>query len=243
MLLYLLGIVLMGVSAAQQQQTQTNSVIRTTNSVDIQLCVQTAFLTPQRDAFLQALTTHLTQDILNSNALYLDRLYTTVDGGLCYLFVYQAPSPENAVNVLERLAEQTAVYVPLGATTIQCSVDAAQWSGDNLAYLGAPFPGMWTVNDLLLWGACFLTVLSLCLSGLCCYAFILLRRAQNPAPSSSSSSSTASASTAASSKGSDTHSMGHHLKLSASSASHLMKQGLNATATAGGKSTAKKGTD
>jgi hypothetical protein len=167
-----------GLMMASGATAQANSVIRTSNSIDIQLCVQTAFLTPQRDAFLQALTTHLMQDILNSNALYLDRQYTTVEGGLCYLFVYQAPGPDNAISVLERLAEQTAVYVPLGATTIQCSVEAAQWSGDALSYLGAPFPGLWTVNDLILWGACFLTVLCLCSSGLCCYSFIVLHRVQ-----------------------------------------------------------------
>lgn len=174
--LWILFFLAMSISSAQP-----NSVIRTTNSVDVQVCVETAFLTPQRDAFLQTLTSYLMQSILNSNALYLDRQYTTVDGGLCYLFVYQAPEPDNAINVLERLAEQPALYVPFGSTTIQCTVEAAQWSGDNLSYLGAPFPGLWTVNDLVLWGACFLTVLFLCLSGMCCYAFIVLRsdKAQN----------------------------------------------------------------
>jgi hypothetical protein len=157
-------------------RAQHNSVIRTTNSVDVQLCVQTAFLTPQRDAFLQALIAYLTESILNSNALYLDRQYTTTDGGLCYLFVYQAPGPDNAVSVLERLAEQRTLSVPFGNAPIQCSVQAAQWAGDDLSYLGAPLPGLWTVNDLLLWGACCLTVVFLCMSGMCCYAFVVLRR-------------------------------------------------------------------
>jgi hypothetical protein len=159
---------------------QTNGIIRNTNSVEVQLCVQTAFLTSQRDVFLQALTDYLTQSILNSNALYLDRQYTTTDGALCYLFVYQAPGPDNAVSVMLRLAEQTTLSVPFGTTRIECQVQAAQWSGDSLSYLGAPLPGLWTVNDLVLWGACFLTVLFLCMSGLCCYAFIMLHGAKAP---------------------------------------------------------------
>ena len=154
---------------------QSNAIIRSTNSVDVQLCVQTAFLTPQRDAFLQALTNYMTQSLLNSNALYLDRQYTTTEGALCYLFVYQGTSPDNAQLVVERLAEQQTLTIPFATTTIECGVMAAQWSGDNLSYLGAPMPPLWTVNDLLLWGSCMMVVLFFCMSGMCCYAFCLLR--------------------------------------------------------------------
>ena len=54
---------------------------------------------------------------------------------------------------------------------VQCKVDASIWSGDDLTYLGTPFPVMWKVNDLLLWGSCILSMLFVCMSALCCYAF------------------------------------------------------------------------
>lgn len=180
--LLFISIIIISYVKSADISTNSNSIIRTTNSVDIQICVQSAFLTPQRDLFLQALIEYLTQAILNNNALYLDRQYTTNEGALCYLFVYQAPGPENAVSVMERLSEQPNLRIPFASTTIQCSIQAAQWSGDNLSYLGAPFPGLWTVNDLILWGSCILTVIFLCMSGMCCYAFIILQRKSTALP-------------------------------------------------------------
>jgi hypothetical protein len=161
--------------------SQSNAVLRSTNSVDIQLCVSTAILSPQRDAFQQALASYLMQTILNSNALYLDRQYTTDEGALCYLYVYQGQSPSNAMRVLERLTQQSTLGIPFASTTIQCSVAAAQWTGDSLDYLGAPFPGLWTINDVVLWGACLLSLLTLCMAGGCCYALCKLRQTQPPA--------------------------------------------------------------
>ncbi len=155
-----------------------DGVMRTTNSVDIQVCVNSAFLTPQRDAFQAALCGYLTGSVLNSNGLYLDRQFTTGAGSLCYLYVFQAPSPKYAQLTLGRLTEQASITVPLSGADIACSVSAAQWSGDNLSYLGAPFPLLWTVNDMLLWGGCLLSVLFLCMSGLCCFALLRLRAAR-----------------------------------------------------------------
>jgi len=146
------------------------SIIRSSNSVDIQVCVNTAFLTPQRDVFQKALWGYLS-NLLNNNGIYLDRQYTTQNGNLCYLYVFQAPNAHYGVLALELLSSQTSPDVPMvDGSTILCSVSAAQWSGDSLSYLGVPFPGLWTANDLLLWGACLLSVLFLCMSGLCCFA-------------------------------------------------------------------------
>ena len=147
-----------------------DAVMRTSNSVDIQVCVNTAFLTPQRDVFQGALWTYLTGSLLNNNGLYLDRQYTTSQGNLCYLYVFQAPNPHLATMALAMLTSHSSILVPLSDTSIQCGLSAAQWSGDNLSYLGAPFPLLWTVNDLVLWGGCVLGVLFLCMSGLCCFA-------------------------------------------------------------------------
>jgi len=154
----------------------SNAVLRTSNSVDVQVCVTTAFLTPLRGDFQTALFAYLTQTILKSDALYLDRQYTTAQGGLCYLYVYQGTSPSNAVQALERLTQQ--ISIQLGQDTIECSVTAAQWSGDDLSYLGAPFPLLWTVNDLVLWTSCVLAGLCLCVAGICCFALCKLRQQQ-----------------------------------------------------------------
>lgn len=157
----------------------TNQVIRSTNSVDIQICIQTAFLTPQRDVFQQTLSAYIMQNILSSNALYLDRQYTTNQSVLCYLYVYQGSSPSNAVSVLQRLAQRSTLQIPFAGSAIDCAVTAAQWSGDDLSYLGAPFPQLWTVNDLVLWGSCMLAVLILCMSGICIFALCKLRGHEN----------------------------------------------------------------
>lgn len=166
----------------------SNSVMRTGNSVDIQACVNTAFLTPQRDLFQSALWGYLAGSLLNNNGLYLDRQYTTTQGGLCYLYVFQAPNPRLAAMALAMLTSHSSILVPLSDTSIECSVSAVQWSGDNLSYLGAPFPMLWTVNDLVLWGGCILGILFLCMSGLCCFAMCKLQAKGGETTTTSNSS-------------------------------------------------------
>lgn len=168
-------------TASMEEGPQMATLIkRTISSVDIQLCVQGSLLTTQRAAFQKVLLQYLKVSILSDTAVYLERQYTSLDGGdICFLYVYQAPTPEYsvyAVSFLTTKATNRIITVPFlipstGATVqIPCKVDAAQWSGDDLALLGAPFPGLWKVNDVLLWGSCLLSVLFLCMSTLCCYA-------------------------------------------------------------------------
>jgi hypothetical protein len=153
-------------------------VPRSSKSVDIQLCVLTGVLTTQRAEFQQTLLTHLQTNVLQSTDVYMESQYTTlVEGNLCYLCVYQAPNTEYSAYAVKKLAalNNQLLYVPFtlgGGVNVQipCKVDAAQWSGDDLTYLGVPFPVMWKVNDLLLWGSCMLSLLFVCMSALCCYA-------------------------------------------------------------------------
>jgi hypothetical protein len=165
---------MMAASAAAQETA------RTASSVDIQVCLFGGeILATQRAEFQAVLLRHLQTNVLSNTAVYLERQYTTLSGGdLCYLYVYQAPTPEYsgyAVRQLAGLNERT-MEVPFklassGVTVaIRCRVDAAQWSGDDLQNLGVPVPFMWKVNDVLLWGSSLLSVLFVCMSGLCCYA-------------------------------------------------------------------------
>ena len=153
---------------------------RSASSVDIQLCVlNVGVLATQRSEFQTALLNHLQTNILSSTAVYLERQYTTLTGtDLCFLYVYQAPNPDYSAYAVRQFAAmneqilQVPFTIPSSGVTvlISCKVDAAQWNGDDLTYLGAPMPVMWNVNDILLWGSCMVSLLFLCLSGLCCYA-------------------------------------------------------------------------
>jgi hypothetical protein len=160
-------------------QESTTLIQRTTNSVDIQICVQGSVLSTQRSDFQKALLQYLQDTILSTNAVYLERQYTTLQSGdLCFLYVYQAPNTAYSLIAVQRFSSMTdqLIHVPFTFATsganvlIPCKVDAAQWNGDDLTYLGTPFPAMWKVNDLLLWGSCILSLLFVCMSALCCYA-------------------------------------------------------------------------
>lgn len=167
--------------SADEQQSSNNPITRTSSSVDIQLCILNGggILATQRADFQTVLLSHLRQNVFSNTAVYLERQYTTLSGSdFCYLYVYQAPNPDYSAYAVKQLAALTdqILHVPFkmpatGITvTIECKVDAAQWSGDDLTYLGTPIPFMWKVNDLLLWGSSVLSLLFVCMSGLCCYA-------------------------------------------------------------------------
>ena len=170
------------IDAQLEQQGSTTTIPRSASSVDIQLCVLSGFLLPtQRTEFQQVLLTHLQTQILSDTGVYLERQYTTLsEANLCYLCVYQAPNTDYAVYAVKKFAALPSqlLYIPFtfSSTTgvsvqIPCKVDAAVWSGDDLTYLGTPFPvKWWKVNDLLLWGSSLVSLLFVCLSSLCCYA-------------------------------------------------------------------------
>lgn len=179
----LAALLLVLVSSPADAEQQAASIIpRSASSVDIQLCVLSGFLLPtQRTEFQQVLLTHLQTQILSDTGVYLERQYTTLtEGNLCYLCVYQAPTTDYAVYAVKKFAALPSqlLYIPFTFSTtagvsvqIPCKVDAALWSGDDLTYLGTPFPvKWWKVNDLLLWGSSLVSLLFVCLSSLCCYA-------------------------------------------------------------------------
>ena len=182
-ILLLLLLLLLATTAKVEAQQDTAAaatlIQRTTSSVDIQICVQGSLLATQRAAFQQELLKYLQTQVLNDNGVYLERQYTTITGGgMCFLYVYQGPNPDFSVYAVRQFAAMNnqMFNVPFTfpstgiSVQIPCKVDAAQWTGDDLTYLGTPIPGMWKVNDLLLWGSCLLSVLFLCMSCLCCYA-------------------------------------------------------------------------
>ena len=79
---------------AQLAAPTSEQTISTTSSVDIQVCIG-GVLSDERTAVEQAVLSTLTQGLATS-AVYPTRQYTTSQGAVCYMFVYQAPSPSAA---------------------------------------------------------------------------------------------------------------------------------------------------
>jgi hypothetical protein len=134
--------------------------MRTTASVDVQVCAP-GVLTEERAAVAAAVLTTLRYLLMQTTAVYLVREYTTaVSGDMCLLYVYQAPSPTAAAYTEVLLAQQ--VGVPVGALSVSytsatgasvtavCALAVSQWQGED-----APLPLLpsVTADDLLLWGA------------------------------------------------------------------------------------------
>ena len=162
-------------------------VVHTTDSVDIQVCVSGLLGAPSRGAFQAALATFL-QTELASTAVYLDSTFTDNAQDYCLWYVYQAPNPTMARQALEALNPRgvaaPVLALPFQNAVVNGTVTATQWSGDSTAYLGVPLPGAWSVNDLLLWGACIAGGLALCVGGACCYAGCVTSRADDEAAQS-----------------------------------------------------------
>lgn len=104
--------------------TATEQTMRTTSSTDIQICVE-GVLSDERDAMQIVATNTLTVG-LASSAVYVVRRYTTPLGATCYLFVYQAPSPDVARKAGVLLAQllPSATELPLVYKNTQIKVTA-----------------------------------------------------------------------------------------------------------------------
>lgn len=138
--------------------------MRTTSSVDVQVCVD-GVLSSERDAVQQATLATLTA-ALSSSAVYVVRRYTTALGAACFLFVYQAPSPDEARTAAVRLGQLATGGLPIiyQNTQIRGSFEAVPWRGEEPP-LGAP-----SIASLMLWGGAGAGVLLACIGGMCCFA-------------------------------------------------------------------------
>ena len=158
------------ISLTAGQPPQPEETLRTTSSVDVQVCVD-GVLSTERDAVQQATQATLTA-ALSSSAVYAVRRYTTASGAACFLFVYQAPSPEGARTAAARLGQLAAggdgLPIVYRNTQIRGSYEAVPWRGEE----PPPVAGAPSVGTLILWGGVGGGVLLACLVGTCCFALL-----------------------------------------------------------------------
>ena len=106
--------------------------LRTTSSVDIQVCAG-GLLSDQRDAAGAAVLTQLQYLLSRTTAVYLVRMSTTQLGTVCWLFVYQAPSPAFAATAETLIAQQSgagSLVVAFNGQQLQCTTDVVPWVGE-----------------------------------------------------------------------------------------------------------------
>jgi len=122
---------------AQQQPLNSNSelTVRTTSSVDIQVCAA-GVLTDERSTVQTAIATKLKFQLSQTTAVYLIRQYTTALGTVCFLYVYQAPSPQiaaetEAILTYEAGSGLLSVVYGTNSASLQCSLSVVPWQGED----------------------------------------------------------------------------------------------------------------
>ena len=151
----------------------SSETFRTTSSVDIQVCAP-AVLSSERDSVMESVQAHL-KNTLASTAVYSVRVYTTAEkGSVCFLFVFQAPSPSSARAAVPLLVGNSGqINVQYESAYVACTITAVPWTGIENS-LGLPWA--WTGQDILLWGTCTGVLLLVCVIGVCCYVQLALSK-------------------------------------------------------------------
>jgi hypothetical protein len=172
--------------ATNAQLANTESTSRTPNSVEIQACLNPNVVISSHLSAVRAKLLSDFQTQLKSSAVYHIQTYTNtvknvqpgtqteVTGGTCFLYVYQAISPEKAreaITVISVFPKVSIIQVEGGLSeTIPVNVKAFPWTPveDTFMSLG------WNVKgtDLILWGACLGALLVFCVIGVCILAHV-----------------------------------------------------------------------
>lgn len=172
---YLFILILLHFSVFTCQQDQGDSLIRSTNTVDIQVCAS-SILSNSRD-LLQVTINENLKAILQTSAIYLTRTYTTDLGTICFLYVYQSTSPQSARDSVPILVQNNGILsMTFQSRTVQCAVSAVPWQGEGSGPLGPGLPWQWTGTDAILWGGSIAGILLTCIIGICCYVRIVSSR-------------------------------------------------------------------
>ena len=160
--------------AQQPLIASSELTLRTTASVDIQVCAS-GVLSDER-AGLQSVVLEQVQYLLGrTTAVYLVRQYTTSAGTVCFMYVYQAPSPREAGLAETQLgqggdadAPANTLSVAFGGQRLQCTTAVVPWRGED-----PPLP-LWQVSasDLVLWCGIVGGVLGSCLLIACCFVAV-----------------------------------------------------------------------
>ena len=173
-------IMMKGIVEAQPVAPNTEFTLRSTSSVDI-LVSASSVLSDDRNGVQLAIAAQL-QMALGSTALYFTRAYTTAQGTICFLYVYQALSPEMARNSVPILLNNEATFsVQYNGFDVGCTIAAVPWQGEGYGPLGPDIPWQWTGSDVILWGGSAAGILLSCVVGMCCFVRLSVSREQQRA--------------------------------------------------------------
>lgn len=154
------------------QNINSESTMRTLNSIEIQACVNpnvgnSGALEQVKDKLLNNF-----QVIVKSTAVYHVRTYTNLlSSGTCFLYVYQAISPEAARESVVLLNSVSFVALDDG-NQIFTDVKVFPWKGSEESFLGLG----WSINgnDILLWGSCSAAIILTCAFCMCIYVRVAI---------------------------------------------------------------------
>jgi hypothetical protein len=160
--------------AQMASEENTDFTVRTTNSVDIQVCASSV-LSNERDSVQASIIAQI-KLALDSTGVYYTRAFSTNAGGVCFLYVYQASSPSMARNAVPILLTNSnnnnnngAVFsVQYNGFDLGCSITAVPWQGEGYGPFGPDIPWQWTGSDVIMWGGCIAGTLVFCILGMCC---------------------------------------------------------------------------
>ena len=159
--------------AAQLIVASSELTLRTTSSVDLQVCAS-GVLSDERDALETAIAARLKGDLSDTTAVYLVRTYA-INGGACFLYVYQAASPYDAAETEAWLAAHEPTPNQLGTLTVyvggvpfECALAVVPWRGED-----PPLP-LWSVSasTMMEWTLIAGSVLGVCLFSACCFVLL-----------------------------------------------------------------------
>ena len=149
-----------------------SDLFRTTSSVDVQVCAPSV-LANERESIKGVIESEL-KTILSNTGVYYARTYTTSSGGVCFLFVFQASSPNTARNSVPVLVGDNGILnIQYDNSYVSCTIEAVPWSGIENT-LGLPWS--WTGQDILMWGSCTGVLLVICVVSSCCYLQLSLSK-------------------------------------------------------------------
>jgi hypothetical protein len=176
-IIIIIGLLTPPTTNAQLVESNSEFTMRSSNSVDIQVCVSSV-LSDERNDVQLVIATQLQAD-LSSTSVYYTRLYTTSQGTVCFLYVYQASSPEMARNSVPILLHNEAtLLVRYKNNDVSCTIAAVPWQGEGYGPLGPDIPWKWTGSDVILWGGCVAGLLLFLVIAMCCFVRFSVGREQ-----------------------------------------------------------------
>ena len=187
LLFLLLSVVCTNVHAAIPLPPESELTLRTTSSVDMQVCASN-LLSTDRDPVEAIVIASLRYALGRTTAVYLVRESTTSTGGtVCWTFVYQAPNPDAAARARQSIANaqpsgtpRDTLSVAYGGMVLLCPLTVVPWQGESAPIVLLPDL---SAQDIVFYGGAAGGIMGVCMVATCCFIALSYsqdeRRAQN----------------------------------------------------------------